>query len=126
MTEERRRFTRIKFDAECTVEVENSSSSVELVDLSLKGALISSSSPLPVTIGDCYLLTMKLFQSDILLKFKSRLVHTRKNRYYGFEFISENIETMSHLRRLIELNVGDEERFYRELTDFCQDTTETD
>ena len=54
-------------------------------------------------------------QTAISLGFQAELIHCEENRY-GFKFISENLETLTHLRKLIELNTGDAEATRSELS----------
>jgi hypothetical protein len=43
------------------------------------------------------------------MNFIGELIHRRGN-FYGFIFVSEDAETLGHLRRMLELNFGDAER----------------
>jgi hypothetical protein len=61
-----------------------------------------------------YFLDIKLVNSDIHLQFEAKLSH-KEESHYGFIFLSEEIDTFAHLRRLLELNLGDSEIIDREL-----------
>ena len=59
-------------------------------------------------------LIIHLHSSDIKLIFDAELVHIHENNL-GFKFISEDIGTMTHLRNLVSLNVGDYDKITDEL-----------
>jgi hypothetical protein len=43
------------------------------------------------------------------MEFTGELIHQQGN-FYGFLFTSEDAESLGHLRRLLELNFGDEKQ----------------
>ncbi|MBO0494626.1 PilZ domain-containing protein [Pseudomonas sp. Marseille-Q1929] len=116
MTEQasdRRRFRRIAFDAKTELRQNGREWPVQLVDLSLKGLLVQrpedwkGNKALP-------------FDVDIRLdpttpiKMQVRLSH-EDNGQLGFVCQHIDLDSISHLRKLIELNLGDEEELHREL-----------
>lgn len=110
-----RHFRRIPFEAEVTLKSENGISTGQLLDVSLKGALIGTDTPTPFKRGEKCSLCIALPGTPISLDFQAELVHSEELSY-GFKFISENLETLTHLRKLIELNTGDAEATRSELT----------
>jgi len=110
---EQRNFRRLNFQTEADISVADQRMTCELVDLALQGALFKSEQNLPVTIGSSYALTISLPASDLTMEFNGELIHQR-GHFYGFLFLSEDAETMGHLRRLLELNFGDGEEVDRE------------
>lgn len=64
---ERRRFARIRFDAGCELHAPQGRSEVQLVDISLRGALIKSATALPLTLGEPVQLQIYL-TNDILIR----------------------------------------------------------
>lgn len=115
-----RRFRRIPFTAEVTLHAGQETWSVELLDLAMKGAMIGSEEPLPLELGTRCSLCITLSGSPIALDFQAELVHCDSN-HYGFKFISKNLETLTHLRKLIELNTGDAEATRSELLTWLND-----
>lgn len=113
MTEERRRFQRITFDADCEIRTDDCSHPVELIDISFQGALTSVIQTPLLNIGDAAELVIHL-SSDIIIRMPVILRHTLGG-YLGFEAQSMDIDSISHLRRLVELNLGDEQLLEREL-----------
>lgn len=110
---ERRRFTRIPFDAECEMRAAGATLIVKLVDISLHGALVESAQPLPIDRGGDAELQIYL-TNDILIRMPATLVHA-ESPCYGFRAREMDLDSISHLRRLIELNLGDETLLEREL-----------
>ena len=53
--------------------------------------------------------------SEITLTFNAELVHNHQNKL-GLKFWSTDINTMTHLRRLLELNVADYDAITHELS----------
>lgn len=110
-----RRFRRIPFEAEVTLTFDQESWSTELLDVALRGAMVGTDKPLPFTLGAKCGLCLTLPGTPISLDFQAELIHCEESRY-GFKFISENLETLTHLRKLIELNTGDAETTRSELS----------
>ncbi|GGO78362.1 cyclic diguanosine monophosphate-binding protein [Marinobacterium nitratireducens] len=111
---ERRRFTRIPFDAECEMRTAAGTGAIlQLADISLHGALAESQAPLPLAAGETAELQIYL-TSDILIRMPVTLAHTEPPRY-GFLAGDMDLDSVSHLRRLVELNLGDETLLEREL-----------
>lgn len=116
---ERRRFTRIPFDAECELHSDKGSAVVQLVDISLRGALVESHHPLPVEMDDAVKLHLYL-ANDILIEIPAILTHAQPPQY-GFTAGEMEIDSITHLRRLVELNLGDEALLERELEQLLPD-----
>ena len=116
MTEQpsdRRRFRRIAFDARTTIAQEGWNWPVQLVDLSLKGLLVQRP-------DDWRGKGTEPFDVDIRLDPKAHIqmqVRLAHDDHGQLGFVCEHIdlESISHLRRLIELNLGDEQELHREL-----------
>lgn len=115
-----RRFRRIPFEAEATLSSGQEAWSVELLDIAMKGAMIGTDKTLPLILGTEFGLSITLPGTPISLDFLAILVHCEEN-HYGFRFISENLETLTHLRKLIELNTGDAEATRSELSAWLSD-----
>jgi hypothetical protein len=110
---DRRRFRRIAFDARTTIAQNGWNSPVQLVDLSLKGLLVQRPDDWQ---GD----RAQPFDVDIRLdpqahiKMQVKLAHDDHGQL-GFVCEQIDLDSISHLRRLIELNLGDEDELHREL-----------
>ncbi|MBU2712280.1 PilZ domain-containing protein [Zooshikella harenae] len=116
---ERRKFTRINFDARTELRQGDKTWPVELHDISLRGILvippkdwqIDSQSPFTafIHLDDEKVITMKV-----------RFAHQEED-HAGFECISIDIDSISLLKRLTELNLGDSQLLQRELSALSRD-----
>lgn len=111
----KRRFSRISFNVKCTLVVADQQYDVELIDLALKGALVTSASPLSVTIKTPCALTLELIGLDTPLHFSADVAHTHENSI-GLKFTSTDIDSMIHLRSIVESNSGTPEKISEELS----------
>jgi len=117
---ERRRFTRINFDAHTELKRENESWDVALVDISFNGILVKSEQPLPFANGDEVQAIVHLLGDDIVIRTPATLAHQREGEY-GFLIENLDLDSLTLLRRLVELNLGDETLLERELDHFFDD-----
>ena len=116
MTEQasdRRRFRRIAFDAKTELRQNGQEWSVQLVDLSLKGLLVQRPTPWQGNGAQAFEVDIHL-DADTDVHMQVRLTHDDHGQL-GFECEHIDLHSISHLRRLIELNLGDEEELHREL-----------
>ncbi len=118
--DEKRYFTRINFKAHSQIEFDNNTYEGDLLDISLRGALLSFKDPVPLKKKDCCTLIIHLHSSDIKLIFEAELTHIHENNM-GFKFLGEDVGTMTHLRNLLSLNVGDYDKITDELDFWIQD-----
>lgn len=110
---ERRRFHRIAFDASTRLLQGERSWSVELHDLSFKGLLVKCPADWN---GDPDQPFMADIQLDEQTGIQMEVVLTRTTGgMLGFICRHIDLESISHLRRLVELNLGDEQLLEREL-----------
>ena len=114
MTDERRHFSRITFDADTHIQQGSTLWLVSLIDLSLKGLLIDkpedwNADPttlfhVSIHLNDTTSITMDVFQRH------------ETAAHIGFECQHIDIDSIAHLRRLVELNIGDLTLLERELS----------
>jgi hypothetical protein len=112
--QERRRFTRINFDANCILRTSDNDWDVKLIDICFKGALVESETELPLSIGDQAELIITLDGNEVIIEMPAIINH-RRNNYLGFQAATMELSSISHLRRLVELNLGDPVLLEREL-----------
>lgn len=110
---DRRRFKRIAFDASTELTQAGRSWPVTLIDLSLKGLLIEKPQPWEGDAGQPFIADIHLGE-DIDVQMEVTLVHDDHGQL-GFNCAHIGIDSVTHLRRLVELNVGDEAELEREL-----------
>ncbi|WP_027897236.1 PilZ domain-containing protein [Zestomonas thermotolerans] len=110
---ERRRFQRVAFDADTQLCQAGRCWPVVLHDLSLKGLLVEwpagwagdADAPFAVRIA---------LSAEVVVQMEVRLAHSRDG-LLGFECRAIDLDSLSHLRRLVELNLGDARLLDREL-----------
>lgn len=113
MQDDQRRFTRIPFDADALLIGDERKWACELIDLSLKGALISEPEGWSGNAGDHYRLTLTL-DEDTRIHMDVSVAH-QENRHVGLTCRDIDLDSITHLRRLVELNLGDASLLEREL-----------
>jgi hypothetical protein len=112
---ERRKFQRVPFETEAEINCKEKKSHGKLLDISLQGALIQGKGTIPFETGNVCDLSIHLSGTDITLQFDVDLVHREDNRF-GLRFIGEDTETMTHLKRLLESNIGSSEVIDKEIS----------
>lgn len=114
---ERRQFTRIAFNADVQlIDPEaNRQWPTELVDISLRGALIRQPTDGPDDFSKTYKLELVL-ADNARMEFDTRIIHSDAD-LLGLQFQQMELDSASHLHRLLELNLGDPALFERELAE---------
>ncbi|NRB37820.1 MAG: PilZ domain-containing protein [Pseudomonadales bacterium] len=109
---EKRQFTRISFDSPIQIEQGGKLFESEVVDISLKGILIKDAFDTLQHDKSTQLSIHLANETDINML--AQWDHSN-NGCSGFHWTKLDIESMMHLRRLLELNNGDTELMEREL-----------
>ncbi len=112
--DERRNFHRILFDAPVTVIYNTRRFHSKLIDISLNGALLEAAEGFNGKTGDTVLLKIKL-GDEISIDMEAQLAHREEN-HLGMRCRHIDMESIGHLRRLVELNLGDTALLERELS----------
>lgn len=115
---EARHFSRVPFQAEVKLHflLSKSDYTARLVDISLKGALLKSSEPLPgVFKRNTCRITLALSREESIIM-DCQVVH-HEGTYIGLECKHIDLDSMTNLRRLVELNMGDPALLERELAE---------
>jgi len=110
---DRRRFRRIAFDARTELGQNGRVWTVQLVDLSLKGLLVQKPQPWLGNGAEPFDVDIHL-DANTEVKMQVRLTHDDHGQL-GFACEHIDLDSISHLRRLIELNLGDQAELEREL-----------
>lgn len=110
---EKRQFSRIAFDAPVTIRSGDNIWKSKLIDVSLKGALIAKPKNWDKSENTNFELSFQLGDSEIVMEVK--LVHYKVERI-GFQCVHIDIDSASNLRRLVELNIGNEDLLEKELS----------
>ncbi len=113
ITPERRQYTRIPFSAEILMQSGNEEWTCNLLDISLNGMLVEP--PHDMNINPNNPCAVALFLSDdVIINIRVRIRHTAADRW-GLEFINIDVESLQHLRHLLESHLQDNDLINREL-----------
>ncbi len=118
-TESRRHFTRVVFRGRARLNCAGTEHDVVVHDLALKGALVESATPLAVTLGDKARLVLSLDDDGDFIELQGHLVHHEGLRL-GLKCDDIDVDSLTNLRRLVELNLGDASLVDRELSQLFQ------
>ncbi|PKO56632.1 MAG: hypothetical protein CVU28_02225 [Betaproteobacteria bacterium HGW-Betaproteobacteria-21] len=120
-TEQRRHYSRIRFHGTARLLVADRQLPCTVLDLSLKGALIKLEEDLPDLAADepC-LLEISLQDDAIIVRMEANLAH-RSGHHAGLVCREIDLDSITHLRRLLELNLGDAELLNREFSALISD-----
>jgi hypothetical protein len=112
--DERRRFSRIVFHRPAELESRGERATCEVLDVSLKGALLEAPASFRGQAGHPCALAIRLDAGDAVIRMEGEIAH-RASRQIGVRCDEIDLESIAHLRRLVELNLGDDELLHREL-----------
>ena len=108
-----RRYQRIFYKAEATLSCDERTWPCEITDLSLKGCLLCLEFPWEENLEKIYTLTLHLSEQSNI-KMALTATHVVGNNV-SFKCEHIDIDSISELRRLIELNLGDSKLLERDL-----------
>ncbi len=114
MPANRRQFSRIRFRTDARLYLPSLETDVEIVDLSLRGALVAAPAEVYAAVGTPCTLRLRLDELGTTIRMETTVVH-REGGYYGLHCREIDLDSITHLRRLVELNLGDEGLLHREL-----------
>jgi PilZ domain len=114
-SENRRKFQRILFDADTKIEGAPGSATAKLIDISLNGALIQNQGDWPCAIGDDASISIQLDKDEeFIIRMQTKVTHIEQDQI-GMHCEHIDMDSITHLRRLLELNLGDSSLLEREL-----------
>jgi len=113
-TNDKRHFSRILFDATCTLHQGENEWSAELLDVSLRGILIKCPDLSNANLEKPFEAIIALSEAGESIIMSLKLAH-QEATHLGFECEYIDIDSITHLKRLIELNLGNPELLNREL-----------
>ncbi len=115
-SQERRKFWRATFNAPVTLVNDTASTEAKLDDISLKRALLEVPADWTGKVGEHCHLKLKLGgDADMHISMWGRVTHVDGSRI-GLLCESIDLDSITHLRRLVELNAGDPALLERELS----------
>ena len=113
--ENRRKFSRILFSIKAQLTIDKKTYPVSLLDISLNGALISVINTTHSLKGKLGTLQFSLSEGEADVEMHIAVVHETPEET-GLQCNAIDIDSVTHLRRLIELNLGDSEQLNKELS----------
>lgn len=117
--EEKRLFTRIQFDADAHVQTPDQAWDTQVIDISLHGALVAAPEGCSVDPGTHVTLVLTLSDKLTRICMEGHARYARDGKL-GIECDNLEVESASHLRRLVELNMGDQKMLEREFDALCK------
>lgn len=111
---ERRQYNRVLFSSSATLVQEDVRVETRLIDLSLKGALLELQEENTVDNNKPLQLEIKLSDREHVISMCGSISH-QEGPKLGFFCKDIDIDSITELRRLIELNLADENLLLRDL-----------
>jgi hypothetical protein len=113
-SDDRRRFSRIVFHRPADLATRAGQASCSARRLA-QGALVEAPVGFEAPVGLACTLTIRLDGAEAVIRMDGEIAH-RQGRQVGVRCTEIDLESIAHLRRLVELNVGDDELLHRELS----------
>lgn len=121
MTDNRRQYSRVAFRAPARLVLPIDAVDAVVIDLSLKGALVRLPAASRISEGVAGKLHVRLGEeTDLRISMDVDVVHV-EGRYAGLRCADIDLDSVTHLRRLVELNLGDPELLNRELSSLIRE-----
>jgi hypothetical protein len=114
MNTNRRLFSRIAFHTPAELITARGQDDVVVLDLSLKGALVRIPHGHKLLNDENCTLRFRLGELDVSIRMQGNIVH-REGDFLGIACHNLDLDSATHLRRLVELNLGDPNLLEREL-----------
>ncbi|MFN3438144.1 MAG: PilZ domain-containing protein [Acidovorax sp.] len=122
MPHERRHFVRVSFDAPALLTTATDAFSVHVLDLSLKGALITVPAQTVLQAGMLCQITIPLAETGNHIAMSTEVAHV-EGLHTGLLCRGIDLDSVTHLRRLIELQLGDPALLERDLGELTMATS---
>lgn len=122
--EQRRRFARIFFNAAARISLNGRALFCELSDLSLKGALLRVATDEQIAPDTACALELQLDNADTRICMTGTIAHCQSvdgHKRLGLRCTEIDIDSATHLRRLVELNLGSDTLLQREFSALVAD-----
>lgn len=112
-TDEHRRFHRISFEAQAFIAHGNERWEAQLLDISLKGALLTLPPQWNGVVGMQLGLELVIEAGALVIRMETKVAHI-EHGHLGLCCLNIDLDSMAQLRRLVELNLGDVDLLNRE------------
>lgn len=124
--EQRRRFARIFFNAAARISLNGRSLPCELSDLSFKGALLRVAADERIPMDTNCILELQLDDADTRICMTGAIAHCEAvggHNRLGLRCTEIDLDSATHLRRLVELNLGSDTLLQREFSALVAEPT---
>ncbi len=111
--EDKRQFTRIQFDADARLQTADQGWNTHVIDISLHGALVATPEDCQIEPGSPLALELLLSDQQTRITMRGQARYAKDGRL-GIQCEQLDVDSASHLRRLVELNMGDQRLLERE------------
>ena len=120
-SQQRRHFTRIPFETKYRLQSPDLTKTWdgELIDLSLHGALIRRPDHFEGKQSEQFTLELILGEEELTIQMEVHVAHIHDD-LIGFECEHIDLESVTHLRRILELNLGDPKLMEREIPEMIE------
>lgn len=114
-TQNHRLFSRIPFHADIELQCAGTAYPGTLADIALKGALVDLASDAEINLGTECRLSLSLGEDSERITMEGTVAH-REGQLIGITCRHIDVDSLTRLRRLVELNLGDPSLLERELS----------
>ena len=109
-----RKYSRVPLAMQVDLHLPGQRLRVELLDIALKGALVRTFAGLNVDLHAPCRLVLALAEGEETIEMHGKVAHLEPEKL-GIACADMELESLTNLRRLLELNTGDSELMDREL-----------
>ena len=114
-----RRFSRVQFFIGAELKADSKDYAVQIIDLSLNGVMIEVPYDCHLEIEQDCTLTIPLNNGELIVEMAAYIKHIKDNKV-GLSIHHIDLESIQHLKRIIELNLGDCSSLDRELDELIK------
>jgi len=116
-SDDRRRFSRIPFEANAHINSHKGEIHLNchVIDISLNGILVAKPDTWLGKMAEKYTVDLLLENAQLVIKMDVEVAHLDEQSV-GFICKHIDLDSITHLKRLVELNLGDEGLLSRELS----------
>lgn len=115
--DEKRLYQRVSFEVQAKLKNDETALLCDVVDLSIHGALLKPTQAFDAAVGDSFELSIPLLSIDDSAERVCMSVNLKHigEEGLGLECLSIDLDSITHLRKIVELNSGSPDLLEREL-----------